>query len=287
MEQTTSRDVRRCYTAHHPVHAAYYFAPEHDDWYALLGLDRGPTAYLAGRAAPLGRVGAGTVAAVFYNFNPALIARCLPRAWEAVSPERVLETRVRIVDACLTRLLGADAVASAEMAEAADLALRAVEGCGTAGRPMFAANAEAAVPDRPHLRLWHAATLLREYRGDGHVGLLVHAELDGLEALVTHSATGAHWKPSFLRSQRGWSARDWSAAQDRLRERGLLDGSGELTPRGQELRRDLEAETDRLDAAPYRRLGPDGTRRLTELAGAFSRTLLARDGMPLAEIGKH
>ncbi|MFD8595015.1 hypothetical protein ACFV1L_08445 [Kitasatospora sp. NPDC059646] len=286
MEQIAARDVRRCYTAHHPVHAAYYFAPEHDDWYGLLGLDRGPMAYLAGRAAPLGRVGAGVVTAVFYNFSPRLVGGCLPRAWDAASPERVLETRWRIVDACLTRLLGADGVASAELAEAADLALRAADGCTAQGRPMFAANADLALPAQPHLRLWHALTLLREYRGDGHVGLLVQAELDGLEALVTHSATGAHWKPSFLQPQRGWSVRDWAAAQDRLRERGLLEPDGELTPEGQQLRRTLEAETDRLDAAPYRRLGAEGTRRLTELAGALSRTVLARDGMPLTQIGK-
>ncbi|MGW2376335.1 SCO6745 family protein [Kitasatospora sp. NPDC001683] len=286
MDQIAPLDARRCYTAHHPVHAAYYFAPEHDDWYGLLGLDRGPMAYLAGRSAPLGRPGPGLVSAVFYNFSPELIARCLPRAWEAAAPERVLETRLRIVDACLTRLLGPEAVASAAMVEAAELAMRAVEGCTGAGRPMFAANADLPVPDRPHLRLWHAATLLREHRGDGHIGLLVDAELDGLEALVTHSATGAHWKPSFLQPQRGWSARDWAAAQQRLRARGLLDENDELTARGQELRRTLEAETDRLDLAPYRRLGADGTRRLTELAGAFSRTVLARDGMPLAQIGK-
>ncbi len=38
--------------------------------------------------------------------------------------------------------------------------------------------------------LWHAATLLREYRGDGHLAALLDAQLSGIEAIVTHCATG-------------------------------------------------------------------------------------------------
>ena len=38
--------------------------------------------------------------------------------------------------------------------------------------------------------LWHAITLLREYRGDGHVAALLDAGLSGLDALITHTATG-------------------------------------------------------------------------------------------------
>ncbi|QKW48488.1 SCO6745 family protein [Streptomyces buecherae] len=286
MTTPTPREARRCYHALHPVHAAYYFAPEHDDAYAALGLERGPMAYLAGRAAPLGPVGPGAVMAMFYNFQPALVARHLPRAWQVVAPERVLAARLRIVDACLRRLLGPDALASREVAEAADLALRAAEGCGRPARPLYSANADLPVPDTPHLALWHAGTLLREHRGDGHLMALSAAGLDGLEALVTHSATGTGWKPRYLQANRGWSAADWAAARDRLRERGLLRDDGELTDRGMELRRSIEAETDRLDLAPYRHLGVAGTRRLTELAGPLGKAVLAGDGLPLAHLGK-
>ena len=40
------------------------------------------------------------------------------------------------------------------------------------GRALFAANAALDWPDDPLDVLWHAATLLREHRGDGHVALL-------------------------------------------------------------------------------------------------------------------
>lgn len=286
MTPITPREARRCFNAHHPVHAAYYFAPEHDERYGRLGLEAGPMAYLAGRAAPLGRVGAGVVTATFYNFHPALVARHLPQAWEAAAPETVLATRLEITDSYLTRLLGPDAVASAEMREAAGLALRAAEACTRPGRPLYSANADLPVPSAPHLALWHAATLLREYRGDGHVLTLVEAGLDGLEALVSHTATGTNWKPGYLQAARGWSPAEWAAARERLRGRGLMDAEDGLTEAGAELRREIEARTDRLDLAPYEHLGAEGTRRLTELAGAFSKVVLAGGGLPLQNIGR-
>ncbi|MFC6064082.1 SCO6745 family protein [Streptomyces ochraceiscleroticus] len=286
MTAISPREARRCYNAHHPVHAAYYFSPEHDATYAGLGLERGPMAYLAGRAAPFGQVGAGAVTAAFYNFHPDLVARHIPRAWEVASPSTVLESRLRIVDAYLTRLLGREVISSPEMAESAELALRAAEACSRPGRPLYSANADLPVPDAPHLAFWHATTLLREHRGDGHVTALVEAGLDGLEALVSHTATGTNWRPGYLQSARGWSPEEWAAAEERLRARGVLDAQGTLTEQGAELRRAIEADTDRLDVAPYEHLGAAGTQRLTELAGAFSKVVLAGGGLPLKDIGK-
>ncbi|MFF6776701.1 hypothetical protein ACFY8W_24580 [Streptomyces sp. NPDC012637] len=286
MTAISPREARRCYNAHHPVHAAYYFSPEHDGTYAELGLEAGPMAYLAGRAAPFGAVGPGVVTAAFYNFHPDLVARHLPRTWEVTSPAAVLEARLRIADAYLARLLGREALTSPEMAEAAELALRAAEGCRRPGRPLYSANADLPVPEAPHLALWHAATLLREHRGDGHVVALSSAGLDGLEALVSHTATGTNWRPGYLQSARGWSPDEWAAARQRLLERGILDADGELTAQGAELRRAVEADTDRLDVAPYEHLGAEGTRRLTELAGAFSKVVLEGGGLPLRDIGK-
>ena len=37
------------------------------------------------------------------------------------------------------------------------------------------------VPAEPLARLWHAATVLREHRGDGHIAALVAADIDGLQ----------------------------------------------------------------------------------------------------------
>lgn len=287
MQTPTLAEVRRCYVAHHPLHAAYYFGAEHDAGYAAIGLAAGPMSYFAGRAAPLGAVTSGVVAAAFYSFEPDFVAAFVPRVWSIASPETVLGTRVSIVDACLRRLLGDEAVSSNEMVEAAELAMRASEGCSRPGRPMYSANADVAHSDAAHLRLWHATTLLREHRGDGHIAVLVRAELDGLEALVTDTASGTNWKPYYLQANRGWSAAAWHAARLGLTERGLLDEAGELTGSGAALRRDIEAETDRLDLAPYRHLGVEGTRRLTELACAFAKHALRAGAIPSQHLGKH
>jgi hypothetical protein len=263
-----------------------YFAPEPGDAFAALGLERGAMAYFAGRAAPLGAVGAGAVAATFSNFNPEHVARYIPAAWTVAAPEAVLAARLRGVDATLRRLLGAGTLASKEMAEAAELALRATEGCRREARPLYSANADLPVPEDPHLALWHAATLLREHRGDGHVTALAVAGLSGIEALVLHNATGTTVTSAVLKQTRGWTDQQWAAAGDRLRERGMLDRAGDLTEEGADLRDAAEALTDRLDAAPYDHLGPAATARLTKLAGEFSRALREAGAFPAAYFGK-
>ncbi|QKG20000.1 hypothetical protein ACTIVE_1636 [Actinomadura verrucosospora] len=243
-------------------------------------------AYYAGRAAPLGTVDAGTVTATFYNFDHEHVRRYIPAAWRIATPEAVLAARLRGADRTLRRLLGAEALASKEMAEAAELALRAAEAGRREARPLYSANADLPVPDEPHLALWHAATLLREHRGDGHLAALAIADLSGLEALVLHNATGRAPTSAVFMQTRGWSAEQWAAARDRLRERGLLGETGDLTEAGAALRSEVEALTDRLDAAPYDHLGPAATARLTELAGGFTASLRAAGAFPAALFGK-
>lgn len=271
---------RRCYQALNSLHSMVYFAPEAEEQFHALGLSRGSMSYFAGRSAAMGAVGAGAVAATFYNFNPALVARHLPRAWEIASPQAVLAARLRAVEAAQLRTLGAETVAGAEVREAAELALRAVEACSPAGRPLFAAHADLPVPQEPHLALWHAATLLREHRGDGHIAALLDAELDGLEALVTHTTTGKGFVPAMAKHTRGWSDDEWSAAQERLRERGLLDADDALTAAGRQLRQDIEDRTDRLAGAPYRQLGEEALGRLSEIAARLSATSAANGAFP-------
>jgi hypothetical protein len=286
LQENEASAGRRCHAVIDPVHTCVYFAPEQRVELAALGIERGSMAYFAGRAAPLGAVGAGTVAATFYNFNYEHVAQSIPAAWAIATPEAVLAARLRGTDGTLRRLLGPEALASAEMSEAAELALRATEACRREARPLYAANAELPVPEQSHLALWHAATLLREHRGDGHLAALAIAELSGIEALVLHNATGAAPTSALFMRTRGWSAQQWAEAQDRLRERGLLDEAGDLTRAGAELRGEAEALTDRLDAAPYDHLGPAATARLTELAGGFTTALREAGAFPAALFGK-
>ncbi|MFJ2609011.1 hypothetical protein ACIO13_29110 [Streptomyces sp. NPDC087425] len=274
------RAGRRCHTVLNSVHSTLYFSPDLVEEMTALGIKERPAVNFALRSAALGRVGAGTVAATFYNYKYELVARYVPAVWDIAAPEQVLAARARAADATLRRLLGAETLASEAMAEAAGLALRAAEACTRPGRPLYAAHADLPVPKEAHLAYFHAATLLREHRGDGHLAALIEAGLDGLEAVVTHTATGKGMRPKWAFLTRGWEQADWDAACGRLRERGLLDGDGELTGAGVALREEIEARTDRLDRAPYDHLGAEGVARLTELAGGFAGAVVAAGAFP-------
>ncbi|MEU3948031.1 hypothetical protein [Streptomyces sp. NPDC029526] len=280
------RAGRRCHNLLNVLHSTHYFSPDLERELAAVGVGDPRAAYFAVRAAAMGPVAAPVVTATFFNFRPELVARHVPAVWETAAPAVVLAARTRAVDATLRRLLGEEAVAAKEVAEAAELALRAAEACTPVARPLYAAHAGLPVPEEPHLALWHAATLLREHRGDGHLAALLAAELDPLEALVSHTATGKGMAPQWALGTRGWQREDWDAAAERLRARGLLDGEGGLTDAGVALRRELEAETDRLDRAPYEHLGAAGVARLTELASEPAGRALAAGAFPAGMVGR-
>ena len=199
--------ARKTWRTLEPLHGMVYFVPEAAEAYGRLGII-GRAGYFASRAAPMGAVTADVVVSTFFNFNPDLVHAAIPSAWEVASPEALVAARFDAVDAAFRRLLGDEVVGSTEMRQAAQLARRAAEEAGrrVEGRPLAAAHAEVPWPSAPHLVLWHAQSILREYRGDGHIALLVVHGLSGLEALVTHAAAGdvpAH----VLRSTRAWSER--------------------------------------------------------------------------------
>ncbi|HEX4092645.1 MAG TPA: hypothetical protein VHZ33_28325 [Trebonia sp.] len=272
--------VHSAHNATNSLHSLLYFAPETEHYLTGAGLRGNRMCYFAGRAAPMGAVGPSVVAATFYNFNPALVARSIPDAWQLATPATVIEARYVAVDAALTRLLGEDVIASADMLSLAALARRAADGCTPEGRPLYAGNADLSWPDAPHLVMWHALTLLREHRGDGHICALAVAGLSGIEALVTHTKTGKGFLTEFAKQSRGWSQQQWDAAEAGLRDRGLLDADGALSAAGQALRAQLEADTDRLAAAPWRHLGDEGTTEVIRIAKAMSRAVAAAGAFP-------
>src|SRR5215213_4818378 len=267
--------VARAHRAVEPLHSHMYFAPEHDATFSALGLRPGRMSYFAGRAAPMGAVGAGVVTATFYNFSPSLVAHMIPRAWTLASPEQVVAARLEAARASLTRLLGRDVVASPQVAELAGLLREACTAATPEGRPLYAGHADLPWPAEPLLELWHAATLLREYRGDGHIAALLHADLSGLEALITHTVTGRGFTLPTAKATRGWSEEEWAAESGALVERGLLDDDGGLTAEGKDLRARVEAETDVLSADPWLLLGAERTARVIELGRGFARKLVA------------
>jgi hypothetical protein len=254
---------RRMWRVTEPFHAVTYFAPETAAAYKGAGLKGYWMSYFASRSAAMGPVQPGVVIATFYNFHPERVRRAIPDAWSFADPSAVLEARREGLDAAFRKLLG-EAIEGDSMREAATLARRACEACTPAGRPLFAAHAELGWPEAPHLELWHACTLLREWRGDGHVTSLLLAGLDGCEAHVAQSAIGSVPR-SVLEPARGWSEDDWAAAIDRLRTRGWLDDSGRPTKEGGTAHVLLEQRTDELAAAPWRHLGDADCGRLHSL----------------------
>jgi hypothetical protein len=260
-----------------------YFAPEAAASYGRLGL-QGQSGYFASRAAPMGAVGAGTVTATFFNFRPSLVRESMDGVWEQVTPAAVLEARTRVAGDALRRMLP-DTADSDDLRTAADLARRAaLRACErTEGRPLFAGHADLPWPDEPVESLWHAQTLLREYRGDGHIALLVDHGIDGIEALVLHEATG-DLPVSLLRRTRGWTDGEWSDAATRLRDRGWLRPAGSaehlaLSEEGAGVRAAIEEATDRLAVHPYEALGEEGCDALRGLVRPMSRSVVDASGL--------
>jgi hypothetical protein len=272
------RVVARAHRSVEPLHNHLYFAPEQDERLGAVGLRPGRMCYFAGRAAPMGPVGAGVVTATFYNFSPSVVTRHIPRAWTLATPEQIVAARFDAARASLTRLLG-EAAESPEVAELAGLLREACSVLTPEARPLYAGHADLEWPDEPLLQMWHGATLLREYRGDGHLAALLRAGLTGLEALVSFTVTGRGLSEDMVKVSRGWSEEDWTATVASLTERGWL-ADGQLTAEGADLRARLEAETDEMSAAPWAHLGPERTARVVELGRALSARLVAAGAYP-------
>ncbi|MFC5217674.1 SCO6745 family protein [Streptomyces coerulescens] len=271
--------VRQLWHLLEPLHAVLYYAPEVFEEAAELGYateERWPS-YFPYRAAPLGAVGAESVASAFYSFSPRMVAEHVDPAWKIASPEAVLRARMRGIDRAYRAIFG-DRVDGPGLAELVSLVRRAAEAANTAGRPLAAANAALDWPEAPHLELWHAATILREHRGDGHIAALMVAGLDPVESLVSFAAIGAASVERF--ESRGWSPEEWKAARDRLIARGLVDADGTATDTGRELRRTVEERTDQLAAAPWQSLTPAEVDRLVELLGEFWLAVLSSGLLP-------
>ncbi len=246
--------ARRMHRLVEPIHVVTYLAAEPTDALMALGHRNVWDGYFAGRAAPLGQVPAEVVHAIFYNFAAGEVARHIPRVWDTATPEAALAAREQGSVAALRRILG-DLAAAPGLARAADLATKAASSAPTEGRIMYAALRTLPVPDEPVARLWHAATLLRERRGDGHVAALVAAGIGGTEAHVLHALSEGIPAEKFGRVHHLPAAR-LAAVVDGMRARGLIDDSGRLSDAGRMTKEQIESLTDDLSAPAYDSLEP-------------------------------
>ncbi|UDY38006.1 SCO6745 family protein [Dermatobacter hominis] len=238
--------ARRLWQAAETVHAVTYFHPAALAAIADAGARGFWMGYFAARMAPLGPIGPSTATAVCCNFSPARTTRALPDAWSFVSPADALAARSRGAVAALT-----DCGLEAEGAAAAAAALEPiVAGLDPSGRPLGGANLDVELPAEPIARLWQLCTTLREHRGDGHVALLVGADLDGCEVDVLATAASG-MDAMILRDTRAWTHDEWAAAAARLADRDLVTTDGGLTDAGRALHVDIERRTDALATRSY------------------------------------
>ena len=269
--------ARRFYDRLEPVHAVTYFSPESRAAFDGLGFRGFWMGYFAARSAPLGVVPTEVVTALFYNFASSRVAKALPAAWEVASPGAALRAREDSAVAALRRY----GLTDDDVRAAAGLAAKAARSAPLDGRPLYAANVALPWPTEPLATLWHAVTLLREQRGDAHVAVLTAAGISGRESNVLHAAAGRVPAEMIIRS-RDYDEVQWRHYQDRLAQRGLLDGDGALTDAGRELKMHIENTTDALALGALQTLDDAEVDELFRTLTPIARTVVAAGDVPAA-----
>jgi hypothetical protein len=238
-----------------PIGAVPYSTDDPNEAMFALGFTDYWDTYFAGRAAPLGVVPAELVDALFYNFAPGEVARHIPKVWRTTTPEAAIAARQAGCVKALRRILG-DHVDSPAFARATGLLLVAATSAPLEGRPMYAALRSLPIPDDVVARLFHAASLLREHRGDGHIAALMIEGVGGLEAHVLFALDMGVPAENFGRIHH-LPAAQLAAVIGGMRGRGLIGQDGWLSEPGRAVKQRVEAITDELAARPYQILAPD------------------------------
>lgn len=261
-DETTQQSARKAYESIEPFHVLAYFNPGLRAAREDLGIDA-HAFYVGARGAPLGDCDPSVVVSAFYNFSSSVITP----GWEAARSaglQRVAGRRVQMLDDELRAILG-KRVNDPEIVELTARYTDIAASLPFGGRPLASAWASAAQPEQPHVALWHAIAVLREWRGDNHIAVLVNHGLDALDAVTFHEAEIAD--PTVRRRllgrklvqiTRGWSDDDWEASVDRLVDKGYAartETGHELTETGLVMYRAIEAETDAITAPAWS--GPD------------------------------
>ena len=165
-------------------------------------------------------------------------------------------------------------LSTAQISEARSLIDPVVAGLDLAGKPLAAANASVALPDDPMVALWQQVTVVREWRGDVHIALLVTNEIGPCECLVMSTGTG-RFPLRLAQVTRRWDETQWAAAVQRLAARGWVADDGSVTPVGVEERDRIEDDTDRLCESIWRPVGDSGAARLSELIAPINAAMNA------------
>lgn len=218
-----------------------------------------PRGYFLLRAAPLGRPVPDLVGSAFAFFPPVMVSKIVSRLWEQAPPERVLEVAVpRLAEAARSVFDGVDG-----LEELTELVDEAAASAWTEGRALTTAWRGVEWPADPAPRLFGAATVLREHRGDGHIHALVEHGLSPLQAVLLTAARRERPLEEEARN-RGWRDEELAVARSGLEAAGAITADA-ITDAGRELWERVEETTDRMAAQPWRVLG-DRVEQVVRLA---------------------
>ena len=244
---TAARQLR---DALEPIATIGWWSREASESAGALGLDFF-SAYVWGRAAALGAdVAPPVVASAFGVFEPGMIEAVLTAARVAASHHAILEAR---------QAGGAVGLAAATGA----IDLSTVETLGRGCWPPWpawtvpparcsVASAHCRCPSDPHGRLWRAAELVREHRGDGHLAACLAAGLDAAEMNVL-TELWLDYPLGEYSTTRGFPTERVSEAAGALQRRGWLDAEYSLTTDGRAARESIEWSNRRQPGRADRR----------------------------------
>ena len=268
---------RRLRDAIEPIAMVSVWAPEAHERYGALGLDF-LSGYVFGRAAPLGIAPTPVVVGAFGVFSPAVVGSAYETGLASCSHAEVLAAREEGTVAGLHRLLGAPD-RDVELVVAA--IRRGLERAEPTGRALYAGHSALDWPGDAWGRLWLATTLLREYRGDGHLAACVAA---GLDAVAMNLLTEAHvgLTDRSYTASRGWTEAEIGASVERLTDRGVLDAHGAITDAGRTLRDAVEAATEESVATVVDEIGGEigGLGAVADRCASWSETIIAGGAFP-------
>lgn len=268
--------ARRAFHAFEPLAAQAFFVPEVAEEFGSIGLQMAE-GYFVARSAPLGTASPAAVVATFYSFNPRSIRRFLRP--DLADPADALAARQRGAGKALRRMLPED---PGDLAPVLSWLRDLIAASPPEARPLFAGHADLEWPSERFEALWHGVNTMREFRGDGHLAVLLTHELTGLQAQVLQAGIKGIAKPeeSFMVRGHGWKPEEYQAAAISLHERGLTGADGSISDAGRKMRGMIEQETDHLALGPFLAVGEERSEAMLDILEPLARHVLEAGGLP-------
>ena len=197
--------------------------------------------YVWGRAASLGAdVDPSVVVSAFGVFNATLLGPVFIQARSISDRTTILAAReAGATEGLRQATVG---ISPATIESCANMLLDALAPLEPGPRPLFGALQALRIPTDPYGRLWRAAELVREHRGDGHLAACVAVGLNMAEMNVL-TEVWLGYRVGEYSSTRGFDASQLGNAVEALETRGWI-ASGQLTAAGKVARDAIESATD-------------------------------------------